>query len=58
MNSKTCIVFPAILTVIIKDTNGSIAGLVFSLWHLQAAREALIMHTLEKLGRSERAAGL
>lgn len=43
------------LMVIKKDTNGSIAGLVFSLWCLQAGREALIMHTLEKLERSERA---
>lgn len=29
--------------VIIKDTNGSIAGLVFSLWCLQAGRESLII---------------
>lgn len=58
MNSKAYIVFPAMLKVIIKDINGSIAGLVFSLWRLQAEREALIMHSLEELGRSERAAGL
>lgn len=47
--------FPNMLMVTIKDTNGSIAGPVFSLWCLQAGRETLIMQTLEKLGRSERA---
>lgn len=58
MNSKACTVFSAMLMVLIKGLNGSIAGLVFSLWRLQVRREVLIMHALEKLGRSERAAGL
>lgn len=58
MNSKACIVFPAMLVVIIRGTNGSIARPFFSLWSLQVGREVLIMHTLEKSGRAERAAGL
>lgn len=58
MNSKACIVFPAMLVVIIRGTNDSIADPFFSLWSLLVGREVLIMHTLEKSGRAERAAGL
>lgn len=55
MNSKACIFFPAMLMGLIKDTN---AGLAFSLWSLQVERAVFNMHTLEKLGRLEMAAGL
>lgn len=58
MNSKACVFFPAMLMGLIKDTNGSTAGLVFSLWSLHVERAVFIIHTSEKLGRSEMAAGL
>lgn len=58
MNSEACIFFPAMLTGLIKDTNGSTADLVFSLRSLHVERAVLITHTLEMLGRSEMAAGL
>ena len=56
MNSKACIFFPAMLMGLIKDSRT--AGLVFNLWSLHVERAVFITRALEKLGRSEMAAGL
>lgn len=49
MNSKACTFFPAMLMGLIKDTNGSTADLVFSLWSLHVERAVFIMRALEML---------